>query len=247
MVSDAEQWGEGSHADRLERIIARAKQADRLEAQLARECEKRQRLELELTRSQPAASAERAKTKGTKVKVEPNPILEADQTGFNWRDVSNDELNGNRRHDAYHEKLRRSVEAIQEYNAGLDDSDQFAITGVIAAPTNECKFTIAYFRLLLRLRIPPNTTENPIWRNSIGFTWSRTFRPSLNGILSLPENVRTLRKNKLRFIAPHSPTQPHSTASSQQGWFVLNDSFFELTRIGNFNLSIYESTIATSL
>ena len=25
MVSDAEQWGEGSHADRLERIIARAK------------------------------------------------------------------------------------------------------------------------------------------------------------------------------------------------------------------------------
>ena len=46
MVSDVEQWGEGSHADRLERIIARAKQADRLEAQLARECEKRQRLEL---------------------------------------------------------------------------------------------------------------------------------------------------------------------------------------------------------
>ena len=35
MISDAEQWGEGSHADRLERIIARAKQADRLERQLA--------------------------------------------------------------------------------------------------------------------------------------------------------------------------------------------------------------------
>ncbi len=34
MVADAEQWGEGSHADRLERIIARAKQADRLEGQL---------------------------------------------------------------------------------------------------------------------------------------------------------------------------------------------------------------------
>ena len=30
MIADAEQWGEGSHADRLERIIARAKQADRL-------------------------------------------------------------------------------------------------------------------------------------------------------------------------------------------------------------------------
>ena len=75
MVSDAEQWGEGSHADCLERIIARAKQADRLEAQLARECEKRQRLELELTRSQSVASAAKAKTKGSEVKVEPEPVL----------------------------------------------------------------------------------------------------------------------------------------------------------------------------
>ena len=139
MVSDAEQWGEGSHADRLERIIARAKQADRLEAQLARECEKRQRLELELTRSQSVASAAKAKTKGSEVKVEPEPVLEADQTGFNWRDVSNDELNGDRRHDAYHEKLRRSVEAIEEYNAGRDDSEQFAITGSLLRQITKVK------------------------------------------------------------------------------------------------------------
>ncbi|MEL7227821.1 MAG: protelomerase family protein, partial [Cyanobacteria bacterium J06576_12] len=52
MVSDAAQWGEGSHADRLERIIARAKQADRVEAQLARECEKRQQLEFQVKRLQ---------------------------------------------------------------------------------------------------------------------------------------------------------------------------------------------------
>ena len=139
MVSDAEQWGEGSHADRLERIIARAKQADRLEAQLARECEKRQRLELELTRSQSVASAAKAKTKGSEVKVEPEPVLEAAQTGFNWRNVSNDELNGDRRHDAYHEKLRRSVEAIEEYNAGRDDSEQFAITGSLLRQITKVK------------------------------------------------------------------------------------------------------------
>ena len=140
MVSDVEQWGEGSHADRLERIIARAKQADRLEAQLARECEKRQRLELELTRSQSVASAAKAKTKGSEVKVvEPEPVLEADQTGFNWRKVPNAELNGDRRHDAYHEKLRRSVEAIQEYNAGRDDSDQFAITGSLLRQITKVK------------------------------------------------------------------------------------------------------------
>jgi len=32
-----------------------------------------------------------------------------------------------RRHDAYAEKLRRSVEAVQEYNAGQDDSEQLIV------------------------------------------------------------------------------------------------------------------------
>jgi len=49
--------------------------------------------------------------------------------GFDWRKVPNAELNGDRRHDAYDEKLRRTFEAIQNYNAGLDDSEQFAVTG----------------------------------------------------------------------------------------------------------------------
>ena len=140
MVSDAEQWGEGSHADRLERIIARAKQADRLEAQLARECEKRQRLELELTRSQEVKRLQNRLARQSELEHEPlredeliviaKPVVaEDDVSGFDWRKVPNAELNGDRRHDAYHEKLRRSVEAIQAYNAGRDDSDQFAITG----------------------------------------------------------------------------------------------------------------------
>ena len=128
MIGDAEQWGEGSHADRLERIIARAKQADRLERQLAIECEKRQRAELELKRvqSQPAATAE---AKPEAKPDENEPVIEDDESGYEWRDVPNAELNGDRRHDAYHEKLRRSVEAIQGYNAGLDTSEQFSITG----------------------------------------------------------------------------------------------------------------------
>ena len=36
-------------------------------------------------------------------------------------------------------------------------------------------------------------------------------------------------------------------AISIQGCFILNDDFFELTRIRDFKPSIYESTIATSL
>ena len=56
MIGDAEKWGEGSHADRLERIIACAEMADRLERQLARECEKRQKAELDLKRRQQSIS-----------------------------------------------------------------------------------------------------------------------------------------------------------------------------------------------
>ena len=127
MIGDVVQWGEGSHADRLERIIARAKQADRLEAQLARECEKRQRAELALKRLEQAQGKPAAKPS-----VEPTakPETDADEpSGFDWRNVPNAELNGDRRHDAYAEKLRRSVEAIQEYNAGQDSGEQFAVTG----------------------------------------------------------------------------------------------------------------------
>ena len=53
--------------------------------------------------------------------------------------MPNDVLKGDRRHDAYHEKLRRSVEAIQEYNAGRDDGEQFAITGSILRQLSKVK------------------------------------------------------------------------------------------------------------
>ena len=159
MIADAEQWGEGSHADRLERIIARAKQADRLEAQLVRECEKRQKAEFDLKRVEDALrttefkpmveeffglpDSEYEPLREAEIIVIAKPEItgngEDDVTGFDWRTVPNAELNGDRRHDAYHEKLRRSVEAIQEYNAGLDDSDQFAITGSLLRQLSKVK------------------------------------------------------------------------------------------------------------
>ena len=153
MVGDAERWGEGSHADRLERIIARAEMADRLERQLARECEKRQKAEFELKRLQANSEKQRELQverlqNRLKRQYEPTNEIpreyeliavakpESVETDFNWRSVPNAELNGDRRHDAYAEKLRRSFEAVQEYNAGLDDSEQFAITGSLL-----CQFT----------------------------------------------------------------------------------------------------------
>lgn len=124
MIGDAHKWGEGSHADRLERIIARAAQADKLEAQLARECEKRQKLELELKRLQ-KSQGESASEQVLAPKVD--PVADDEPADLNWRNVPNSELNGDRRNGAYKEKLRRSVEAIQEYNAGLEVPEQYGI------------------------------------------------------------------------------------------------------------------------
>ncbi|MGB3298674.1 MAG: protelomerase family protein [Phormidesmis sp.] len=130
MLKD-EQWKGETQAERLEYIIARAELATRLERQLARECEKRQKAELDLKRLQQAIS----KGKAIASNEQPARTEAASDTdedsGFDWRSVPNAELDGDRRHDAYVEKLRRSVEAVQEYNAGQDDSEQFSITGSI--------------------------------------------------------------------------------------------------------------------
>ena len=69
MIGDEAQWGEGSHVDRLERTIACAHQADKLERQLARECEKRQKAELNVNRLQSVIEtlADGDKTKTTAI------------------------------------------------------------------------------------------------------------------------------------------------------------------------------------
>ena len=126
MIGDAEKWGEGSHADRLERIIARAEQADRLERQLARECEKRQKAELELKRLQWVQSESAADSELLADDDEYRPGAAIASEG-DWRRVPNEVLKDDLRNDAYKEKLRRSVEAIQAYNAGLEQVEQYRI------------------------------------------------------------------------------------------------------------------------
>ena len=137
MIGDAEQWGEGSQAERLERIIARAKQADRLERQLAIECEKRQKAELDLKRLKKSIPEYVPLTEDEVVWAK--DMVAAKPTGFDWRSVPNTDLNGDRRHDAYKEKLRRSVEAIQEYNAGRELDEQFSITGSLLRQLTKVK------------------------------------------------------------------------------------------------------------
>ncbi|MGI8935061.1 MAG: hypothetical protein ACR2FS_13405 [Phormidesmis sp.] len=85
------------------------------------------RAELDLKRSQQAAPV--APVAKVEAKAKPADVAANEPSGFDWRDVPNDVLKSDRRHDAYAEKLRRSVEAIQEYNAGRYSGEQFAITG----------------------------------------------------------------------------------------------------------------------
>jgi hypothetical protein len=140
-IADAERWGEGSNAERLERIIAKALQVDKLAAQLARECEKRQRLELTLNRMQSAPAVNQPVVTAAKNKPQRQrpPTKTAKPSDFEWREVPNAELKGDRRNGAYAEKLRRSVEAIQAYNAGLAVAEQFAITGSLLRQLTKVK------------------------------------------------------------------------------------------------------------
>ena len=142
MVSNPK-WGGGTIAKNLEIIVARAEQAGKLKHQLDSERGKCQALELRLKHLEhgqitpvatPAVEA--------KAKIAAAPTIEATEdntAGIDWRNVSNAELNGNRRHDAYREKLRRSVEAIQEYNAGLELDEQFSITGSLLRQITKVK------------------------------------------------------------------------------------------------------------
>ena len=48
-----------------------------------------------------------------------------------WREMSNADLNGSHIPGSADEKIRRSIEAVQEFNAGLDKEDQWSITPTV--------------------------------------------------------------------------------------------------------------------
>ena len=69
-------------------------------------------------------------------------LLAPSTSAFDWRSVPSAELNGDRRNDAYKEKLRRSVEAIQEYNAGLERPEQYGINTSVLCQMTKVKPTL---------------------------------------------------------------------------------------------------------
>ncbi|NJL88107.1 MAG: hypothetical protein HC886_22485 [Leptolyngbyaceae cyanobacterium SM1_1_3] len=109
VIRDALEWGEGTNPERLERIIAAARRTQQLERDLAAA---RARLE-KLHAAQAIARSDIASVEAAK----PDDI----------RSTPNAELMGSRKRGGAEEKLRRTIEAIQEYNAGRQLEEQIAI------------------------------------------------------------------------------------------------------------------------
>ena len=113
VIRDAAEWGQGTNTERLERIIAAARHAQQLERALAATEARLERLQSE---SQQIREEDI-------VPLPSQPVTREDSI----RAMTNTELLGSRKRGAAEEKLRRTVEAIQEYNAGRELSEQIAI------------------------------------------------------------------------------------------------------------------------
>ncbi|MGI8936258.1 MAG: protelomerase family protein [Phormidesmis sp.] len=120
-----EAFGSGTHKERVAQLLDAAERTATLERQLHSSNQRlglaRQHIELlqgKLAETEATAPSYQSKPKHT-------PIPD------DWQQMSNAELNGSRIPGSADEKIRRSIEAAQELNAGLEREDQWSITPTI--------------------------------------------------------------------------------------------------------------------
>jgi hypothetical protein len=106
LLAELDTFGPGSRSEQLIHIMALARQTEDLQKQLDYQKEQNARLKAAATVETAPASA-----------PESDPI----------RAIPNAELMGSKKRGAAEERLRRTVEAIQEYNAGRELAEQIAI------------------------------------------------------------------------------------------------------------------------
>jgi hypothetical protein len=104
LLEQMDTFGPGSRSEQLVHIMALARKAEELQAQLAYQKEQNAKLRAAAT-------------------VETAPAPESDLI----RAIPNAELMGSKKRGAAEERLRRTVEAIQEYNAGRELAEQIAV------------------------------------------------------------------------------------------------------------------------
>ena len=116
IISDENLWGPGTNAERLERIISSAERTVKAESLYDRESQRRYVAEQRLAKG---SSGE-----VTNSTVDISPVVK------NYEDItliSNTDLLRSKTHNASDEKMRRSFEAVKEYNSGKHDSDRYAV------------------------------------------------------------------------------------------------------------------------
>lgn len=111
---DTKEWGAGTNADRMVRIIAAGREAKRSK-------ERANKLEKELS----AAQAKIKELENTQSMTTTKPKQQGSTTDI--QDISNAELIGSKKRGAAEEKLRRTIEAIQAYNKERAFEEQIAI------------------------------------------------------------------------------------------------------------------------
>ena len=120
-----EAYGSGTHKEKIGQLLDAAERVATLERQLHNSNQRlglaRQHIEL----LQGKLGAIEAVAPSCQSEPKRTPIPD------DWREMSNADLNGSRLPGSADEKVRRSIEAIQEFNAGLDKEDQWAITPTV--------------------------------------------------------------------------------------------------------------------
>ncbi|NEP17339.1 MAG: hypothetical protein F6J97_10600 [Leptolyngbya sp. SIO4C1] len=115
-------FGSGTHKDKILQLLDIA---DRYEA-IQRRAERAEK-ERDEAKQAVIEMAQRVsiRVEQSKPKQAHKPIPD------DWTKAPNDELNGDRSPGSADEKIRRSIEAFQDYNAGLPQSEQWAITPTV--------------------------------------------------------------------------------------------------------------------
>ena len=142
-----EAYGEGTHKEKMAQLLDAAERNERLERQL-HSVEQRLKLAKDhIALLQQKQTEQKSSAKATKESDTPTERLrqrhkapkESDrhQTPAHtpipddWTEMSNAELNGSQIPGSADEKVRRSIEALYEYNEGRSHSEQWSITPTV--------------------------------------------------------------------------------------------------------------------
>ena len=140
-----EAYGEGTHKEKMAQLLDAAERNERLERQL-HSVERRLKLakdHIALLQQKQSAKTEESgliKEGDRKARVSDTPpewLRQRHQAPVHtpipddWTEMSNGELNGSQIPGSADEKIRRSIEALYEYNEGRSHSEQWSITPTV--------------------------------------------------------------------------------------------------------------------